>query len=214
MLTIKTFPFNLLQENTYVVSDETRDCVIIDCGAYYDDERKAITDYISSQGLKPCRLLATHGHWDQNLGIDTIYQTYGLQVEAAKEDEFIITDIPRNFQSIIGAPLRREYPAVGRFFDDYEIILFGTHELQILKTPGHSPGSVVFYCQQEHIAFTGDTLFRMSVGRTDFQGGSHEALMDSLHNVLAKLPPETVILPGHGPQSTISEEMKYNPYMT
>ena len=214
MLTIKTFPFNLLQENTYVVSDETRDCVIIDCGAYYDDERKAITDYISSPGLKPCRLLATHGHWDHNLGIDTIYQTYGLQVEAAKEDEFIITDIPRNFQSIIGAPLRREYPAVGRFFDDDEIIRFGTHELQILKTPGHSPGSVVFYCQQEHIAFTGDTLFRMSVGRTDFQGGSHEALMDSLHNVLAKLPPETVILPGHGPQSTISEEMKYNPYMT
>ena len=214
MLTIKTFPFNLLQENTYVVSDETRDCVIIDCGAYYDDERKAITDYISSQGLKPCRLLATHGHWDHNLGIDTIYQTYGLQVEAAKEDEFIITDIPRNFQSIIGAPLRREYPAVGRFFDDDEIIRFGTHELQILKTPGHSPGSVVFFFQQEHIAFTGDTLFRMSVGRTDFQGGSHEALMDSLHNVLAKLPPETVILPGHGPQSTISEEMKYNPYMT
>ena len=214
MLTIKTFPFNLLQENTYVVSDETRDCVIIDCGAYYDDERKAITDYISTQGLKPCRLLSTHGHWDHNLGIDTIYQTYGLQVEAAKEDEFIITDIPRNFQSIIGAPLRREYPAVGRFFDDDEIIRFGTHELQILKTPGHSPGSVVFYCQQEHIAFTGDTLFRMSVGRTDFQGGSHEALMDSLHNVLAKLPPETVILPGHGPQSTISEEMKYNPYMT
>lgn len=214
MLTIKTFPFNLLQENTYVVSDETRDCVIIDCGAYYDDERKAITDYISSQGLKPCRLLATHGHWDHNLGIDTIYQTYGLQVEAAKEDEFIITDIPRNFQSIIGAPLRREYPAVGRFFDDDEIIRFGNHELQILKTPGHSPGSVVFYCQQEHIAFTGDTLFRMSVGRTDFQGGSHEALTDSLHNVLAKLPPETVILPGHGPQSTISEEMKYNPYMT
>ena len=214
MLTIKTFPFNLLQENTYVVSDETRDCVIIDCGAYYDDERKAITDYISTQGLKPCRLLATHGHWDHNLGIDTIYQTYGLQVEAAKEDEFIITDIPRNFQSIIGAPLRRDYPAVGRFFDDDEIIRFGTHELQILKTPGHSPGSVVFYCQQEHIAFTGDTLFRMSVGRTDFQGGSHEALMDSLHNVLAKLPPETVILPGHGPQSTISEEMKYNPYMT
>ena len=213
MLTIKTFPFNLLQENTYVVSDETLDCIIIDCGAYYDDERKAITDYISSQGLKPCRLLATHGHWDHNHGIDTIYQTYGLQVEAAKEDEFIITDIPRNFQSIIGAPLRREYPAVGRFFDDDEIIRFGNHEFQILKTPGHSPGSVVFYCEQEHIAFTGDTLFKMSVGRTDFQGGSHEALMDSLHNVLVKLPPETVILPGHGPQSTISEEMKYNPYM-
>ena len=213
MLTIKTFPFNLLQENTYVVSDETRDCVIIDCGAYDDDERKAITDYISSQGLKPCRLLATHGHWDHNLGIDTIYQTYGLQVEAAKEDEFIITDIPRNFQSIIGAPLRREYPPVGRFFAPNEVIRFGNHSLQVLTTPGHSPGSVVFYCAEEHTAFTGDTLFRMSVGRTDFEGGSYEDLMNSLANVLAKLPDETTILPGHGPQSTIGYEKKYNPYM-
>lgn len=213
MLNIKTFAFNLLQENTYVVSDDTLDCVIIDCGAYYDDERKALTDYISSQGLKPRHLLATHGHWDHNLGNDTVYKTYGLQVEAAKEDDFIITDIPRNFQSIIGAPLRRQYPAVGRFFSPDETIRFGHHSLQVLKTPGHSPGSVVFYCAEEHIAFTGDTLFRMSVGRTDFEGGSYEALMNSLANVLAKLPSETVILPGHGPQSTIADELRYNPYL-
>lgn len=213
MLNIKTFAFNLLQENTYVVSDDTLDCVIIDCGAYYDDERKALTDYISSQGLKPRHLLATHGHWDHNLGNDTVYKTYGLQVEAAKEDDFIITDIPRNFQSIIGAPLRRQYPAVGRFFSPDETIRFGHHSLQVLKTPGHSPGSVVFYCAEEHIAFTGDTLFHMSVGRTDFEGGSYEALMNSLANVLAKLPSETVILPGHGPQSTIADELRYNPYL-
>jgi glyoxylase-like metal-dependent hydrolase (beta-lactamase superfamily II) len=204
----------LLQENTYVVSDDTLECVIIDCGAYYDDERRAITDYISSQGLKPVRLLATHGHWDHNLGIDTIYQTYGLRVEAAKEDEFIISDIPHNFQSIIGAPLRREYPAVGRFFTPDEVIRFGHHSLQVLKTPGHSPGSVVFYSAEEHTAFTGDTLFRMSVGRTDFEGGSYTQLMSSLTNVLAKLPADTVILPGHGPQSTIADELRYNPYLT
>ena len=83
----------------------------------------------------------------------------------------------------------------------------------MLKTPGHSPGSVVFYCAEEHTAFTGDTLFRMSVGRTDFEGGSYEDLMNSLANVLAKLPDETTILPGHGPQSTIGYEKKYNPYM-
>ena len=214
MISIKTFAFNLLQENTYVVSDDTLECVIIDCGADYDDERRAITDYISSQGLKPVRLLATHGHWDHNLGIDTIYQTYGLRVEAAKEDEFIISDIPHNFQSIIGAPLRREYPAVGRFFTPDEVIRFGHHSLQVLKTPGHSPGSVVFYCAEERTAFTGDTLFRMSVGRTDFDGGSYAQLMSSLANVLAKLPADTVILPGHGPQSTIDYELRYNPYLT
>ena len=213
MISIKTFAFNLLQENTYVVSDDTLECVIIDCGAYYDDERKAITEYIDSRGLKPVHLLATHGHWDHNLGIDTIYQNYGLQVEAAKEDEFIITDIPRNFQSIIGAPLRREYPPVGRYFTPDEIIRFGNHSLQVLMTPGHSPGSVVFYCAEEHTAFTGDTLFRMSVGRTDFDGGSYTDLMASLANVLAKLPSNTVILPGHGPQSTIDYELHYNPYL-
>lgn len=213
MLSIKTFAFNLLQENTYVASDDTNECVIIDCGAYYNDEREAITDYISSQGLKPVHLLATHGHWDHNLGIDTIYQTYGLQVEAAKEDEFIISDIPHNFQSIIGAPLRREYPAVGRFFATDEVIRFGHHSLQVLKTPGHSPGSVVFYCTEEHTAFTGDTLFRMSVGRTDFEGGSYTDLMSSLTNILAKLPSDTIILPGHGPQSTIDYELRYNPYL-
>ena len=214
MISIKTFAFNLLQENTYVVSDDTLECIIIDCGAYYDDERRAIADYISSQGLKPVRLLATHGHWDHNLGIDTIYQTYGLRVEAAKEDEFIISDIPHNFQSIIGAPLRREYPAVGRFFTPDEVIRFGHHSLQVLKTPGHSPGSVVFYCAEERTAFTGDTLFRMSVGRTEFDGGSYAQLMSSLANVLAKLPADTVILPGHGPKSTIDYELRYNPYLT
>jgi glyoxylase-like metal-dependent hydrolase (beta-lactamase superfamily II) len=134
-------------------------------------------------------------------------------VEAAKEDDFIISDIPHNFQSIIGAPLRRQYPPVGRFFGPGEIIRFGNHSLQVLKTPGHSPGSVVFYCAEEHTAFTGDTLFRMSVGRTDFEGGSYTDLMSSLANVLAKLPSDTVIFPGHGPQSTIDYELRYNPYM-
>ena len=214
MITIKTFAFNLLQENTYVVSDDSLECVIIDCGAYYEDERKAIIDYIKSEGLTPRHLLATHGHWDHNLGIDTIYEAFGLQVEAAKEDEYFITDIPRNFKSIIGAPLRREYPAVGRFFDDDETIRFGHHAFQVLKTPGHTPGSVVFYCAEEHTAFTGDTLFRMSVGRTDFEGGSYADLMNSLAHVLAKLPPETVIHTGHGPESTIGYELRYNPYMT
>jgi glyoxylase-like metal-dependent hydrolase (beta-lactamase superfamily II) len=102
---------------------------------------------------------------------------------------------------------------VGRYFEPNEIIRFGNHSLQVLKTPGHSPGSVVFYCAEESTAFTGDTLFRMSVGRTDFEGGSYTDLMSSLANVLAKLPAETVILPGHGPQSTIGYELRYNPYL-
>ena len=213
MMNIKTFMFNLLQENTYVLSDETKECVIIDCGAYYDEERDALINYISDHQLKPMHLLCTHGHFDHNFGIDTIYQHYGLKPEIAREDDFLISDLPSQFKAMVGAPLRREYPEVGRFFDDNEVIRFGNHELKILKTPGHTPGGVVFYCEQEHAAFSGDTLFRMSVGRTDFAGGNYEDLMNSLKNVMAKLPAETTIYSGHGPKTTIGEELSYNPYL-
>lgn len=213
MLNIKTFMCNLLQENTYVVSDDTKECVIIDCGAYYEEERTAITQYIDNEGLKPVHLLCTHGHFDHNFGIDTIYHAYGLKAEIAEEDSFLINDIPGQFLRMIGVPLKREYPPVGRYFEPNEVIRFGHHELKILKTPGHTPGGVVFYCEAEGIAFSGDTLFRMSVGRTDFEGGSYKELAESLKNVIAKMPAETTVYSGHGPKTTISDELKYNPYL-
>lgn len=213
MLNIKTFMCNLLQENTYVVSDDTKECVIIDCGAYYEEERTAITQYIDNEGLKPVHLLCTHGHFDHNFGIDTIYHAYGLKAEIAEEDGFLINDIPGQFLRMIGVPLKREYPPVSRYFEPNEVIRFGHHELKILKTPGHTPGGVVFYCEAEGIAFSGDTLFRMSVGRTDFEGGSYKELAESLKNVIAKMPAETTVYSGHGPKTTISDELKYNPYL-
>lgn len=213
MLNIKTFMCNLLQENTYVVSDDTKECVIIDCGAYYEEERTAITQYIDNEGLKPVHLLCTHGHFDHNFGIDTIYHAYGLKAEIAEEDGFLINDIPGQFLRMIGVPLKREYPPVGRYFEPNEVIRFGHHELKILKTPGHTPGGVVFYCEAEGIAFSGDTLFRMSVGRTDFEGGSYKELAESLKNVIAKMPAETTVYSGHGPKTIISDELKYNPYL-
>ena len=213
MLNVKTFMFNLLREDTYVVSDDTKECVIIDCGAYYDQERDALTNYIADNGLKPTHLLATHGHFDHNFGIDTIYNTYGLKVEIAEEDGPLVSDLPKQFQEMIGVPLRRDYPPVGRYFENDEVIRFGHHELKVLKTPGHSRGGVVFYCEEEHIVFTGDTLFKMSVGRTDFDGGSYEELMHSLETILAPMPAETVVYSGHGPKTTIGEEIRYNPYL-
>lgn len=213
MLNVKSFMFNLLQENTYVVSDDTKECVIIDCGAYYDAERDALVNYINDNGLKPVHLLATHGHFDHNFGIDTIYHSYGLKVEIAEEDDNLISDLPGQFKSMIGVPLRREYPPVGRFFQKDEIVRFGHHELKVMKTPGHSPGGVSFYCEEEHVVFTGDTLFKMSIGRTDFDGSSYEDIMRSLHDVLGQLPAETVVYSGHGPKTTIQEELRYNPYL-
>ena len=213
MFKVQTFQVNLLQENTYVVSDETKECVIIDCGAYYDEERDAITHYIDTEGLKPMHLLCTHGHFDHNFGIDTIYKAYGLKAEVAKEDSDLINHLPEQFQSMIGVPLRRKYPEAGRYFEPDEIVRFGNHELKVLKTPGHTPGGVVFYCEEEHVVFSGDTLFRMSVGRTDFEGGSYQQLDRSLKEVLAKMPAETTVYSGHGPKTSIGEEIRYNPYL-
>lgn len=212
MITVKTFPCNQLQENTYVVSDDTRECVIIDCGAYYEEEFQAIQNYIETQQLKPVHLLATHGHFDHNFGNNFIFETYGLKVEISADDAYLINDLPGQFESMIGVPLRRQYPEVDHFFEADETIRFGHHTFDILKTPGHTPGGVTFYNKEESIAFTGDTLFRMSIGRTDFDRGSYKDIMDSLHNVIAKLPPDTVIFSGHGPKTTLAEELRYNPY--
>ena len=212
MITIKTFSCNQLQENTYVVSDDTRECVIIDCGAYFDEEFQAIQNYIETEQLKPVHLLATHGHFDHNFGNNFIFETYGLKVEISADDAYLINDLPGQFESMIGVPLRRQYPEVDHFFETDETIRFGHHTFDILKTPGHTPGGVTFYNKEESIAFTGDTLFRMSIGRTDFDRGSYKDIMDSLHNVIAKLPPDTVIFSGHGPKTTLAEELRYNPY--
>ena len=213
MLNIKTFCFNLLQENTYVVSDDSLECVIIDCGAYYDAEREALVNYINDNHLKPVHLLCTHGHFDHNFGINTVYDTWGLKPEIAADDEWLITNLSGQFYDMAGIKLRWTYPEPGHFFTADEVISFGTHQLQILRTPGHTPGGVTFYCAQEKAAFTGDTLFRMSIGRTDFERGSYEDILKSLGKVLAQLPADTTVYPGHGPVTTISNELSYNPYL-
>lgn len=149
MMTVKTFACNQLQENTYVVSDDTRECVIIDCGAYYDDEFQAIQNYIDAQQLKPVHLLATHGHFDHNFGNNFVFKAYGLKVEISADDAYLINDLPGQFESMIGFPLHRDYPEVGHFFEDGEVIRFGNHTFEILKTPGHTPGGVTFYNQED-----------------------------------------------------------------
>ena len=213
MIEVRRMVCNMLQENTYIVSDETREAVIIDCGALYDEERQAIVKYIDEHQLKPVRLLCTHGHFDHNFGINTVYETWGLKPEIAAEDEWLITNLSGQFYDMAGVKLRWAYPEPGHFFAADEVINFGTHQLQILRTPGHTPGGVTFYCAEEKAAFTGDTLFRMSIGRTDFERGSYEEILNSLSKVIAQLPANTTVYPGHGPKTNISDELSYNPYL-
>ena len=213
MITIKRYTCNMLSENCYIVSDETNECVIIDCGAFYPEEKQAITQYITKHQLKPCHLLCTHGHFDHCMGNGHIFHEYGLKPEVHQKDRFLMEKMEEQTSEIMGISIQLDVPPVGCYFSEDDTITFGSHTWQILHTPGHTPGGVVFYDANEHIAFSGDTLFRMSIGRTDFERGSYEEMIASLHDLAKQLPSDTTIYPGHGPQTTIADEIRYNPYM-
>ena len=202
-----------MQENCYVVSDESRECVIIDCGAFYEDEKNAIRQYITNAQLKPVHLLATHGHLDHNFGNAYIFSHYGLKVEIHRDDQQLVENLPKQASDLFGIQIDEEQPLVGRLLTDGDTITFGSHVLQVLHTPGHSHGSCLYYCKAENIVFSGDTLFRMSIGRTDFAEGNWAKMEYSLRHVVAALPPETQVLSGHGPKTTIADELRYNPYL-
>jgi len=214
MLNVERFVCNMFQENTFIVSDESNECAIIDCGALYDSERQAVINFIETAGLTPVKLLCTHGHIDHYFGCMMINEAYGLLPEVSAADQFLIEKMQEQTQlfAMLG-DYEEAFPPVGRYFDHGDNIKFGNHTLEVLATPGHTPGSVFFYCREEGVAFSGDTLFQMSIGRTDFERGSFPDIMNSLHNVVAKLPEETVVYTGHGPKTTIGRELTYNPYM-
>ncbi|MCI5711063.1 MAG: MBL fold metallo-hydrolase [Prevotella sp.] len=212
MLNIQKFVCNMIQENCYVVSDETKECIIVDCGAYYEEERRAIVDYIRHNQLTPKHLVATHGHIDHNFGNNTIYEAFGLKPEVEADDEQLINMLPQQAQAIAGVELDYKMPPVGKYLRETDTISFGSHTFTLLHTPGHTPGGVFYYCKEEKVAFSGDTLFRGSIGRTDLPGGNSFLIIQSLR-MIAQLPDDTTILPGHGQQTTIGYELRSNPYM-
>lgn len=213
MINIQRFEVNPLQENCYVVSDDSHECVIIDCGAYYDEESIAIDNYLRKQQLKPVHLLATHGHLDHNFGNAHLFRQYGLKVEICAGDQQLVERLPQQAAALFGMEISDDQPPVGRLLSDGDSITFGQHTLQVIQTPGHSHGSCLFYCKEEGVVFSGDTLFRMSIGRTDFPEGSWQQMEQSLAKIAGTLPKDTVVYPGHGPQTTIADELQYNPYL-
>ena len=213
MLNIKTFACNMLEENCYVVNDESREAVVIDCGAFYPAEREAIASYIDSEQLTLRHVLCTHGHLDHCFGNQMLLERYGLHPEVSRADAFLADDLGLQARHIFGFDYQEPTPAIEHYLEPGELIGFGSHQFQVLPTPGHSPGSVVFYCKEESVVFTGDTLFRMSIGRTDFERGSWTDMMQSQHTVMAQLPPETKVYCGHGPATTMADELSMNPYL-
>lgn len=212
MLRIQTFEVNPLHENCYVINDETKECVIIDCGALTEAEQNAVITYIREEGLKPVHNLGTHGHLDHHFGDAAILSAFNLQPEVAEGDKVLMQHPREAALQMLGMDLNIDLPAGNLNLTENEEVKFGSHTFKIIRTPGHSPGSVSFYCAEENVLFTGDTLFKGSIGRTDFPGGSMFQIISSLRE-LAQLPDKTIVYPGHGPQTSIGFELAHNPYM-
>lgn len=212
-LNIERFVCNPFQENCYIVSDDSSECAIIDCGAFYEEERRAVVEYVRDNHLKPTLLLATHGHVDHNFGNDTIREQLQLQPEVHAADESLMQRLAEQAAAFAGITLDNSRYVVGRYFADGDTFTFGHHTFTAIPTPGHTPGSVFLYCKEESLAFSGDTLFRQTIGRTDIEQGSFTDIIASLHRIAQTLPPETLILPGHGQKTTIADELKFNPYL-
>ncbi len=213
MITVHPFIVNLVQENCYVISDETRDAVIIDCGASRPAEYAAIENHITSEKLNPVAHLLTHAHFDHILGAAWVEQTYGLKARCHAADLPMLTGLDRQYEDFLRVPFRGALPTPGEALTEAVPVTFGTHALQVIPCPGHTPGGVCLYCEAESVLFSGDSLFYQSIGRTDLPGGHHWTLIRSLQQLLRTLPPDTIVHPGHGPTTTIAIEQSSNPYL-
>ena len=212
MLNIKTFQVNPLQENCYVVSDDTHACVIIDCGAFYDSERQAITEYISYKNLTPIHLLCTHGHFDHVWGVDKLLGHFSVPVYMHPADKEILADGTSVFKGMQKFKIFQHSIATTDIADGEVLTSAGT-DWKVIHTPGHTPGGVCYFSADNSLLLSGDTLFAGSIGRTDLGGGDYDVLMQSIQQKLLTLPGDTDVIPGHGHPTSIAQEGMHNPFL-
>ena len=208
---IKKFEFNMFPVNCYVLWDDTNEAVIIDPGCYYDEERETLKNFISNKNLTIKHLLNTHLHLDHVFGNPFIEKTFGIKAEANPADEFWFEEMPKQSR-MFGIKLPDTPVPLGKHLHDGDIITFGNTRLEAIHVPGHSPGSLVYYCANEHCIFSGDVLFQGSIGRADLTGGNFDELIEHICSRLFTLPNDTVVYPGHGAPTTIGIEKSDNPF--
>lgn len=210
-MTIKCFEFNMFPVNTYVLSDETNEAVIIDAGCYREEERDILQRYIEGNGLTVSHLLNTHLHPDHIFGNAFVCGKYGVTPEASADDEFLLP-MTKDYCRMFGITMKEDVPALGKRLADGDDVRFGNTVLKVIQVPGHSPGSLVYYSEKDCCMFCGDVLFRGSIGRTDLGGGSYRQLVESISRRLFVLPGQTRVYPGHGEPTTIGNEKANNPF--
>ena len=211
---ISRFIFNPFGENTYIAYDEsTRQAAIIDPGMVNAEEEQAVRNFIDRNSLTLTHAINTHVHIDHTFGSPWVKRTYGLGIEANNRDAFL--GLTRTEQArMFHLPYELEPLTIERQLNGGDVITLGTGStLHVIEVPGHSPGSIALYSPEAGVVFTGDALFPGSIGRTDVPGGDHAELVDSIKQRLLTLPPDTVVLPGHGDETTIGREKQLNPFL-
>lgn len=211
MLNVNFFTFNPFQENTYIISNEHRQCWIIDPGMYDTRETTQLIDYITANGLQPQNIINTHTHLDHIFGVNPLVDKYNLAFGIHKAD-LPVLERAETSAAMFGIPFSNP-PKAKFFIKDGEPLSLGNDTLEVFHTPGHSPGSISFYYPAGGWLISGDVLFSGSIGRTDLPGGDFDTLIQSIKTHLFTLPGNTVVHSGHGPATTIGHEKMYNPFL-
>lgn len=204
--------FNPIQENTYIIWDDTLEAAVIDAGNMNERENEVLAKFIADNGLKPKYALNTHGHFDHLLGVDFLREKYGAQLAMSSKDEFLLKGASVSAE-LFGVKADALPEAIDIDLEGKESIKFGNTELKIIPTPGHTPGHVAFFEPESKVLFTGDTLFRESIGRTDLPGGDYSWIMRSIIENILPLGDDVKIYPGHGETSDLGHESMYNPFV-
>ena len=211
MAHVVVFSFNPFQENTYIIYDDTKECVIFDPGCYSDMEKSTMAGFIAQLNLKPVRLINTHCNLDHVFGNRFIFEKYGLLPEIHRGEESVLAHAPE-ISRMYGVPME-ESPAPAKYIEEGDIISFGETSLEAIFTPGHSPASLSFYCKANQFVIVGDVLFEGSIGRTDLPGGDFDTLIESIKQKLLVFDNNVRVYPGHGPETTIGKERGTNPFL-
>jgi glyoxylase-like metal-dependent hydrolase (beta-lactamase superfamily II) len=212
MVQVQGFTFNPFAENTWLVYDETGECVIFDPGCYTNAEQETLHSFVRKNNLTPVRLINTHCHLDHVFGNPYVSQTWKLGLEIHEGEWNVLKQFPQVCQ-MYGVPYSEQQPEPSGFIADGDMVTFGNSRLKAIFTPGHSPASLSFYSEVGGFLIAGDVLFHESIGRTDLPGGNHDTLLESIRTKLFVLPEATLVCPGHGPTTTIRHEKEYNPFL-
>lgn len=207
-LQIEKMVLGQVATNCYLaVNKATREVILIDPA----DEARRIDKKIKELGVKPVAILLTHGHFDHIGAASELGNLYDIMIYADEEEQEVMTDSMLNLSANFGCPFTAEPDML--LTDRQELLLAGL-KIQVLHTPGHTKGSVCYYFPEEQILFSGDTLFNCSIGRTDFPTGSMSQLVRAAREKLFALPDEVRVCPGHGEETTIRYEKRYNPFLS